>query len=109
MAQRDSRSCCLSSRPLRGRMSLATEKPIRDRKVEAEEMPAAVIPVSMVMPIMGGSTFMAAQIRARLPTSSPLMLRIKAAVKYREMVTAITPMEDQMEERITTCSSLAIR
>ena len=63
----------------------------------------------LVAAITGGSTFMAAQIRARLPTNSPLMLRIKAAVKYREMVTAITPMEDQMEERITTCSSFAIR
>lgn len=57
----------------------------------------------------GGSTCVAAQIMASLPGSVSLMLRTNAAAKYSAIVTTMTPMDDQTDERSTTCSSLAMR
>ena len=37
------------------------------------------------------------------------MLRTNAAAKYSATVTTMTPMDDQTDERSTTCSSLAMR
>ena len=90
-------------------MSLTTEKPISDKNVDADEMPAALMPMSSSMPMTGGSTCVAAQIMASLPGRLPLMLRTNAAAKYSAIVTTMTPMDDHTDERRTTCSSFAMR
>ena len=108
IAQRE-RASFLRSSPAPGRMSLTTEKPISDKNVDADEMPAALMPMSSSMPMTGGSTCVAAQIMASLPGRSPLRLRTNAAAKYSAIVTTMTPMDDHTDERRTTCSSFAMR
>ena len=108
IAQRE-RASFLRSLSASGRMSLTTEKPISDKNVDADEMPAALMPMSSSMPMTGGSTCVAAQIMASLPGRLPLMLRTNAAEKYSAIVTTMTPMDDHTDERSTTCSSFAMR
>ena len=91
-------------------MSEVMEKPITDRKVEAEDSPAAMMPASIRVPTILGMTLKEAQMSTRWG-SSRFGLRLSTATEARFRYSRNTTVHTaaQAPARKVTCSLLAIR
>jgi hypothetical protein len=110
MVSRVMRSWILSLLAWRLKISLLPLKPTSDKKVEAEDSAAAMIPAISKTPGKVGIRFIAAQISAPSGGSMFGLLRLMAAptnsmATYNTITAAAAPQPD----RTTTCSFFAIR
>ena len=92
------------------RMSLLTLKPTKDRKVDADDSPAAKMPHTSSAPTMVGTSFMAAQMMTLSAGSMLGLLRLtmvaqNVVTRYSSSMVIAAP----QAERMTTCSLFAIK